>query len=219
LDHLIEIDDSSAQAIRLIMNRLVLDFTQSLESDFTKGIELAHRRALEVAQMENAAHNRVQHDIAEQPPLKLAGSFTPSEELLRAWRKNVETTLHKARTSYVPDRVASEEFSKAITSVIGSIGQEKRYSEKRSRAIAAENGRFDPLIQVEICERFLIVPDQAARFLALLEREIYEFVSNGPAFAGAWGRLRAEQPRRLVFDLQQPNFRHENNFVRAKEVR
>jgi len=81
------------------------------------------------------------------------------------------------------------------------MAQEFRYSITSGvrQRVASDNGRFDPVVQVEICERFLIVPDQASRFLSLLEDEIYSYLRDGGKFAGAWGQINLINPRKIVF--------------------
>jgi len=160
-----------------------------------------------------------------QSPLKesrlpLAGAFTPSEDLLEIWRQNVEATLGQSRSAFgLSDRVASAEFGKALTSLVGALGQEFRYAGGPRQIILATDGRFEPLVQVELCERFLIVPDQSSNFLALLESEMHFFLSSGGLFSGGWGDVRLSEPRSMLFVLKERNVRSESGFVRAKELR
>lgn len=152
--------------------------------------------------------------------LPLAGDFTPSSDLLALWRENVEATVTQPRSAFgLSDLEASTEFSRALTSLIGSLGQEFRYAGGPRQKLLAADGRFDPLIQVELCERFLIVPDRSANFLNLLESEMFLYLSEGGRFSGGWGNIGLSKPRTMFFLLNGPRFQSEAGFIRAKELK
>src|SRR4029078_449427 len=74
----------------------------------------------------SAAQNSPQEHREE---LALQGEFAPSSELVALWRENVETTLGRDRSQFaISDRDAAAEFSKSLTSLIGGLAQEYRYS-------------------------------------------------------------------------------------------
>lgn len=161
--------------------------------------------------------------ISDQPQLVLPiqGGFTPSEKLVGIWRRNVEALAHESGAPFakaLTDSEAAKEFSKALTLLIGSIGQELRYSESPS-TVAASDGMFSSAIQLELCERFLIVPFHANEFLSLLYDEVLAFLKSGMTFSGGWGKLTISRPNKIAFELTAPNYIRNPGFERAKEVR
>jgi hypothetical protein len=153
--------------------------------------------------------------------LPIHGGFTPSEKLVNLWRLNVESLARDSGVRFakaLSDSEAAKEFSKTLTLLIGSIGQELRYSESPS-TIAASNGMFSSTMQLELCERFLILPFHAHEFLTLLYGEILDFLKSGTTFSGGWGKLTIPRPNEIAFQLTAPNYINDPDFERAKEVR
>ncbi|MGJ5195188.1 hypothetical protein [Bradyrhizobium sp. HKCCYLRH1030] len=152
-----------------------------------------------------------------QLALSLSINFVPSEELIEVWRENVSHFPNGQAISGAKVGQASAEFSKMFRRLIGAFAQEKRYSGIRRVIVANENGEFDLDFQLDVSERFLLVPQKSALFFNLLYRDLSNF--DDSIFAAGWGALVREPDKTLVLQLQPPNRIKREGFVKAREFR
>ena len=125
--------------------------------------------------------------------LAINGSFSPSNMTLDIWRKSVEE-LKGAHIEFdvnlkeINEDELKSQFQKSLSSLIARIAQGLR-TYKSEIYYFFSNGRFVPSFQIEICERFLIVPDYSAEFLRSLSNDIVQNIQAGATIQGSWGFL------------------------------
>jgi hypothetical protein len=95
----------------------------------------------------------------------LRGVFAPSKNLTDFWVRSVKALAHEANVREGMELASTQlelqqEFSKMLTSLFGAIGQQLRYGNNSDLNIT-KNGKFLLHYQIKICDRFLIVPDEA----------------------------------------------------------
>jgi hypothetical protein len=159
-------------------------------------------------------------DLAEgQLPLKISGDFSPSKKLTDIWisslsvmAKEVGKQIHMGA-----DFEAAQEFSKTLYSSLGTVAQQLRYESPLDTSLTRHQ-RFTAAYQIQLCDAFLIVPDQAADFLSLLSFELSEAIRAGCTLNGDWGELRVSPTKELYFKLTPPDFVVDPNFVESEEV-
>lgn len=154
-----------------------------------------------------------------QLSLALRGTFAPSRPLTEFWVRGVTAFAQRAQATPIEYTTGSlqEEFANSLTSLLGSMGQRVRYGATRNHNFT-EGGRFLLEYQVQLCDRFLVIPDEAAAFLQMLREELFSAVSNGCRIEGAWGRVTATADGDLRFALTPPNIVRDPDFVRSEEV-
>jgi hypothetical protein len=101
--------------------------------------------------------------------------------------------------------------------LLGAFAQEKRYSGTRSAIIADQQGKFDTEFQLDISERFLLVPQMSAEFFALLYRDLLHY--KGGIYQEKWGKFVRTSDRKLMLELSPPNKVIREGFVKARETR
>jgi hypothetical protein len=114
-------------------------------------------------------------------------------------------------------RESGKEFVRLLKSLLGSMGQQARYSEGRVDMIS-KAGHFSLSLQIELCDRFMIIPDQAGEFLSLLHDELRDALRNGMPLSGAWGSVVVDGDD-ISYRLTPPSFVESSGFTRAKEIR
>jgi hypothetical protein len=153
-----------------------------------------------------------------QLKLAMAGSFTPSAKLIDAWKDNASRFVDGQAVARVKSIDASAEFSRMFKRLVGAFAQEKRYAGERVLNVADQSGEFDTLFQLDVSERFLLVPQKSAAFFALLYRDIVD-CGSGKIYSGGWGSFIRKPDRRLVIELTPPKRIKREGFVKAQETR
>jgi hypothetical protein len=115
------------------------------------------------------------------------------------------------------DFEAAQEFSKTLSALLGTIAQQLRY-ESPSDTMLTRQQRFTASYQIQLCDAFLIIPDQAADFLRLLFSELSDAIRTGCTLSGDWGELRLSSAKELYFKLSPPDFVVDPGFVESEEV-
>lgn len=151
--------------------------------------------------------------------LALSGSFSPSKKLTDIWTSSLSAMAKDVgKTIRVgADFEAAQEFSKTLNALLGTIAQQLRY-ESPSDVSLTKGQRFTPAYQIQLCDAFLIVPDQAADFLGLLFAELSAAIRAGCTLNGDWGDLRVSAVGELYYRLSPPDFVVDRNFVESEEV-
>lgn len=153
--------------------------------------------------------------------LPIDENFYPSKALLTIWQSSVVAMSQEAGVKDVAmptDRDASREFVRLLKSLVASLGQQARYAETPTDRIS-KGGRFSLIFQMELCDRFMIVPDQSGEFLSLLHDELATALQNGMPINGAWGSVVLNERGDISYRLHPPEYVEANGFVRAKEIR
>ena len=153
-------------------------------------------------------------------PLK--GAFAPSKSLTDFWVRGVKAFAQRANTEFginiaYTDSEVQQEFAKMLNSLLGTIGQQLRYGINPDVAITRQQ-RFLLEYQIKICDRFLIIPDEATTFLQTLQDELLAAILAGSTIEGAWGRIIATQSGELCYLLSPPTMVQDSSFVRSEEV-
>lgn len=146
--------------------------------------------------------------------------FVPSKTLTDLWIASVKSFAKDALSTEpaVPDEAdVQKEFTKLLTGLFGTIGQQLRY-EGSSDTNITQGGAFTPSFEVEISDRLLILPSRAARFLSLLRDELITAIRAGAVFEGAWGRVVLNGFAELQYALVPRNRNKKSEFVPAKRV-
>jgi hypothetical protein len=180
----------------------------------SKAKVLASFRELAVA----AAHAPVEQ--VQQLVLPIDAEFRASKELLKIWQSSISAMTREAGLEGIAmptEREAGKEFAKLLRALIGSVAQQSRYSGAPA-ALISKGGRFSVPFQIELCDRFMIIPDQSGEFLSLLHSELSRALQNGLEIKGAWGSV-VNQGGDIAFRLTPPSFETVPGFVRAKEIR
>jgi hypothetical protein len=177
-----------------------------------------------IAQEIEPAHfcqERAHHVTASpsgQLALKMAGDFSPSKKLTDIWLSSLSILAKEAgKQVHVHPFEAAQEFSKTLYSLLGTIAQQLRY-ENPSDTLLSRQQRFTAAYQIQLCDAFLIIPDQAADFLSLLFSELSEAIGAGCTLNGDWGELCLSLTQDLYFRLSPPDFVVDPNFVESEEV-
>lgn len=157
-----------------------------------------------------------------QAVLRLDGDFSPSHRLVEFWVRGVASyrPANIGRTPTETGKVNPQiqaEFSKLLLSILGMVGQQRRYSRERSAPLTI-GGRFSTLLQIEFCDRFQIVPDESRDFLRMLADELRSAVSDGARITGAWGSIVLDDSQDLTFMLQEAVFASADGFVKSEDV-
>jgi hypothetical protein len=155
--------------------------------------------------------------------LPLRGDFAPSKGLTDFWVRGVRALAKEANVPEsslalaASDTEIQQEFTKMLFSLLGTVAQQLRYGDRESVDIT-KDGRFMVRYQIQLCDRFLIVPDEADKFLSLLRQEMVTAISNGSRIGGAWGRIALHRSGELRYVLAPPNMASDPAFVRSEEV-
>ncbi len=161
-------------------------------------------------------------EIQENLPLK--GTFSPSKALVEIWIESVLALASEAGVSAVGiavarDRVeAQQEFAKTLLSLLGAAAQRLRYRTKNSNMHITAGDSFTPSFQIQLCDRFFILPSRSSEFLTMLKEELVSALKSGTIIAGAWGAVQLGAAGDLVYVLKQKNFVVDPSFVESEEV-
>jgi len=161
--------------------------------------------------------------LPDQLSLRLKGDFAPSRDLTAFWVRGVTAHARQAAPSsseVVPaptDLEIRQEFAKAFASLMGTIGQQLRYSTKRELYITV-SGLFKLAYANQLCDRFLISPYETPQFLEMLRNELVSALSDGSKIEGAWGRICVDSSGELYYVLTPPRVVRDQSFIRAEEV-
>jgi hypothetical protein len=160
----------------------------------------------------------------ESPQLSfgLRGVFAPSKNLTDFWVRSVKALAHEANVREGMELASTQlelqqEFSKMLTSLFGAIGQQLRYGNNSDLNIT-KNGKFLLHYQIKICDRFLIVPDEAVGFLQMLRSEMITALGNDSTIQGAWGGIGVNSSGELFYMLQPPNVIRDPSFTRSEDI-
>jgi hypothetical protein len=161
----------------------------------------------------------------ESPQLSfgLRGVFTPSKDLTDFWVRGVKALAQEANVDPSGMELAStqleiqQEFSKMLTSLVGTIGQRLKYGDKSDVNITRA-GRFSLQYQIKICDRFLIIPDEAASFLYALRSEMITALAGDAVIEGAWGRVGVNSSGDLFYALVPPIIIRDDSFVPSEDI-
>lgn len=151
--------------------------------------------------------------------LPVTGDFSPSKKLTDIWIASLLALGKEAdRMTTVPSEFeVAQEFSHTLSSLFGMIGQQLRYKKSADMAVTRHT-RFLPSYQIQICDAFLIVPDQAATFLDVLRTEIHQGIFTGCQISGAWGKVTAVRGGDLHLALEPPSFVPAGDFEESEEI-
>lgn len=152
-----------------------------------------------------------------QLSLPILGGFTPSIELIKSWKENASSFGDREIIARAKAAEASAEFSRMLKRLLGAFAQEKRYSGLKDALVADAAGEFDTSFQLEISERFLLVPQKSASFFSLLYRDLLK--CGDQIYSGGWGSFIRTPDHRLVLELLPPNGIKREGFVKAQEIR
>jgi hypothetical protein len=153
----------------------------------------------------------------------LAGDFAPSKTLTDFWVRGVKALAKGASASSSRIDLAStgigiqQEFAQMLVSLFGTIGQQLRYG-ATGQLFITQTGRFASTYQLQICDQFFIIPDEAAEFLRLLHDELHTAILTGSTIGGAWGHVGLNSDGDLCYILTPPNLIRDPSFRLAEEV-
>jgi hypothetical protein len=162
----------------------------------------------------------VQGKRKSQLALDLPTKFVPSKELAEFWVRGVDAISKGIRggaIAPVSDPEIRAEFSRMMSALFGTTAQQLRY-EGHFAATITKKQRFDVLYQIQLCEQFLIIPDESQRFLDLLFRELRNSVSTGSIISGSWGKMFVNREGDLELELLPPAEIVDSAFVTAEDV-
>jgi hypothetical protein len=150
--------------------------------------------------------------------LPISTSFTPSDELIQSWKENASSYGNREAIMSAKSSEASAEFSRMLKRLIAAFAQEMRYAGARNVVVADQYGDFDANLQLEISERFLLLPQKSTSFFSLLHRDL---MSGGEdeIFSGGWGSFVRKSDNRLLLELNRQNTVKRAGFVKAQETR
>jgi hypothetical protein len=152
--------------------------------------------------------------------LQLEGDFSPSKRLTEIWITGLLELGKEAGRATVAaaDFESAQEFSRTLSTALGTLGQQLRFQKGANLAIT-KAGKFTPSYQIYLCDAFLIIPDQAAEFLELLSSEILMGIQTGCRIAGSWGEIVASASRQdLLYSLAAPEFETDPTFEESEEI-
>ena len=98
--------------------------------------------------------------------------------------------------------------------LVGSIAQERRAAGISRMVIVDRNGDFDPDFQLDVSERFLLLPQKASQFFAMLHRDFLAHPGR-TIFSGAWGTMLIDGHNEIALDLNSPRQVVREGFVKA----
>ena len=163
----------------------------------------------------------ISYDLGEttdaQLRLEIPGAFAPSSDLLACWRENASHFMDPQAISAVKTGEASAEFSRMLKRLVAAFAQEKRHAGARSATLADNRGDFDAYFQLDVSERFLLLPQRSGTFFSLLYRDLLNCHSE--IYAATWGGLNRKADGRLMLHLNPPERRRREGFVKAHETR
>lgn len=151
--------------------------------------------------------------------LRIVGDFSPSKKLTDIWVSCLSALGNEAgrKVHVAEDSEIAQEFSKILSSLLGTIAQQLRY-ESPSDTLVTRQQRFTAYYQIQLCDAFLIIPDQAAEFLGLLYTELSNFLRADGTLSGDWGELRISSAKELFFKLSPPDFVVDPAFEESEEI-
>jgi hypothetical protein len=151
--------------------------------------------------------------------LGVVGDFSPSKNLTDIWISSL-LALGKAagrETVATADFEIAQEFSKTLTTLLGTRGHQLRYQRNVDLAITSQR-QFTPDYQIQICDAFLIIPMEAPDFLKELQVELSDAIASGCSVEGAWGKIRLNSSGDLVYDLNEQGFVADPDFEESEEI-
>lgn len=175
------------------------------------GEMVPHKEAVEVSEAVDASEDT-------QLALSLSINFVPSVELIDVWRESISHFVDGQAVAQAKVAQASAEFSKMFRKMMGAFAQEKRYAEGEGAfLIANESGEFDTAFQLDISERFLLVPQKSTSFFELLYRDL--IACDERIFTASWGAFFRKPDNTLILELLPPKKINRERFVKARELR
>jgi hypothetical protein len=151
----------------------------------------------------------------------LEGSFSPSKKITDIWIQSVKALAadvnEKTDIVFTSTIEVQHEFTKLLSGLFGTIAQQMRYGAPAELSIT-KGDAFTPGYEIQICDRFLILPSLAAQFLSLLREELISAISVGGVIKGAWGYVGLNSSGALYFFLTPPEMISDQTFVVAEEV-
>lgn len=169
----------------------------------------------------SANSNQQQILRIEPDELDLRGGFAPSQSLVEYWVRGVRAAAERA--GYSPEQLVAtptdlkQEFAKNLTSVLGMVAQQLRYEREPDNKIT-QHRRFVLRLQIELCDRFLVIPDEAGEFLSLLRVELINAIRSGARISGEWGAILYVNEDELKYELRAPVRAIDPAFVRSEPV-
>jgi hypothetical protein len=153
-----------------------------------------------------------------QLALSLSMNFVPSVELIDVWRDNISHFVDGQAIARAKVAQASAEFSKMFRKMMGAFAQEKRHVGGGGVFVIANvGGDFDTAFQLDISERFLLVPQKSTSFFELLYRDLIG--CDEKIFTASWGAFVRKPDNTLILELLPPNRINRDGFVKARELR
>ena len=229
--------ESAAPATRQIQwHQYTTDFFILDDSTFVvelKGADFAaatHFLALDESQhtpyfiaLEQSENQNPAAVATEQLAFPLGGDFSPSKELTSFWVRGVTAMAGRADPKLAPSAVAAtdleiqQEFARMLISLFGTTAQQLRY-ETKPDLIISRRSRFELTYQIQLCDQFIIIPDEAQQFLSLLHEELVAALSSGVRITGAWGYVTVNRAGGLEYILAPPRRIVDDSFTRAERV-
>jgi hypothetical protein len=124
-------------------------------------------------------------DDGPQEILPLEGTYSPSKALVEVWVESVLALASDAgisvdKIAVAQDRVeAQQEFAKTLLSLLGATAQRLRYRTGNSSTQITTGGNFTPSFQIQLCDRFFILPSKSSDFLIMLKTELVSALKSG----------------------------------------
>lgn len=162
-------------------------------------------------------------DHPDQLSFLLDGAFTPSSRLTDIWVRGLKALAKEANVKSTGLALSStpveiqQEFTKMIISLFATIGQQLRY-QATPNLVITENGRFMLPYQIIICDRFFVIPDEAATFLRTLREDLVYSLSKSASLKGSWGQVSLTPAHDLVYALKPPPIIRDPGFIPAEDV-
>jgi hypothetical protein len=160
--------------------------------------------------------NRVPHHLSGRPAPILGGkAFTPSNDLVRLFRRGILAATELARQSPDFNQDVLEEFQGGelrSSSELASVLQTQIFQffalvasrgrvHNVERMTITEGGNFTVSVEHFISINFLIRPADLTEFLKLLALELRSHIVRGGSFAGAWGKMKTDDANDLFMTL------------------
>lgn len=147
--------------------------------------------------------------------------YVAQSSLIRQWIDSLQSfqkdrLLTWSEMTPVERSEISTLFSRRIVSSIADFALQLR-KESKCNVTLIDSGRFNPLAQVAICDRTMIVPDRSKEFLDVLADDLSQHLLAGGSISGDWGSLSI-RIEKVVMSLNALEAIAPGDFQKAKRV-
>jgi hypothetical protein len=109
-------------------------------------------------------------------------------------------------------------FSERIRGCLVNWFQEQRSTAAEKKFNLFEANSFLPMMQIRVCDTFMLVPDLSHDFLNALFRDLRQFFLKGGEMKGSWGMLQLQDGNVLELKLDKLQVESVGKFKRAQRI-